>query len=191
MRRIVPALLAALLVQACQENAPPPLGNIDLRRAVVISMIGEDNPALSSWVASDPCTDLHGTEISLYGDTTRIGSWDMAAMRFGLRDGLKGWHDPIDEKRSIDAGVMARLGRASARALLRLHGAPTPRIANKQWPKSCTSHFSLSAPVYAGNFAFVDSNSVCGGWCGGGGTMALEYRNGRWQLVATRATWMA
>ncbi len=55
----------------------------------------------------------------------------------------------------------------------------------------CAEFYRLSAPRYAGTFAFVDRGYHCGGLCGEGATLALEYSSNRWQLVAIHDNWVA
>lgn len=72
-------------------------------------------------------------------------------------------------------------GRTPAIDLTRLAlPAPSP---------DCKEQYSVSAPAIIGDHAYMHIDSNCGLLCGGGEILALERRDGTWQVTAQLMLW--
>ena len=59
-----------------------------------------------------------------------------------------------------------------------------------QRPSDDCALLTLSAPVFAGDAAFIEIAYQCGSVCGNGNLYALERRAGRWEIVGIADTWI-
>ncbi|PTS88518.1 hypothetical protein DBR17_04445 [Sphingomonas sp. HMWF008] len=191
-------LLIGIMLGGCQKHAPPPpLTDLDLARGYMGSFgIKMPDAALRDIMNGDAinCVDFHRPERTLAEHASRISTIDLLAMRMHFRDGYSNWHPPKeddDEVSRVDWMLEHRLGRASARAIVRINAEAASEPPYKPWPKSCRTTFWFAKPVYVDDVAFVDTGSTCGGLCGSGSLYAFAYRNKRWTLVATTPTWIA
>lgn len=198
----IPSPVAALLLIGILPSAgcsshlpPPPLTETDLHDAVAMDLGGYVPEGVD--LVRDIAT-LPGMCVNLHRGRSRIGlaasgrdRFAKLLMRFGLRGGLIHWREPgPGEGEPIAANLEGRLSSASAELILQSGAEPGDRESDKPWPDSCTRRYWLAAPIYQGEFAFVERGSVCGGLCGAGAILALEYRGGRWHTVGVRRTWV-
>ena len=200
LARVVVGLAAiSIALAGCQKQGPPRLTDADLRSVFAMKMLGEvpKGKALDKLLTDDPsmCVDLHygGTAFADYRYT--LSNWDKAKLDLGLNIGLVDWDAaaPTGQK-PLDSILDYRLKRAERRAILRVARAPASDLtppSPKPWPKRCELRSWFGSPVYEGRFAFIESGYSCGGLCGAGSILALEYSEGRWRLVAKKASWLA
>lgn len=191
-------LIGAVPLGSCSQSPPPPpLTERDLRDVVAIDNLGRIPPSgdVVRALAAMPgfCIDLHRAGESGFRERAHdLNSLDKASMRLGLRGGLTGWREPGPTgTRTVDKGTADRLARVTARLMLRLSGEKLPVDADKPWLESCRQRYWLATPVYEDAFAFIERGSVCGGLCGSGELIALEYRDRRWRVVGVQPTWIS
>jgi hypothetical protein len=193
---IAAAVTGVAILGACSEApAPPPLSERDLQNVVSMDAIGKEMPDAAQALAATPgfCVDLHHGEPSFFAGTHRgLSHLDQVLIRLGLSGGVTGWRGAglIDPK-PVDPATVRRLARVTARLTLKFAREEAPAEPDKPWPERCRQRYWLTTPVYQDDFAFVESGADCGGLCGGGRLIALEYRNGRWRVVGVHDTWMA
>ena len=163
-----------------------------------MKVLGEvpKGPALDQLFTSDPsmCVDLYrgGTAFADYRG--RLDNWDKLKLDLGLGGDRGEWEQLDKEQKPLDLDLTHRLNRTEDRAILKVARAAESDIAppsRKPWPKRCEMRSWFGAPAYEGRFAFIESGYSCGGLCGAGEILALEYRDGRWRLIAKKASWMA
>lgn len=65
-----------------------------------------------------------------------------------------------------------------------------PSPLHLQRPSDDCALLTLSAPVFAGDAAFIEIAYQCGSVCGNGNLYALERRAGRWEIVGIADTWI-
>lgn len=197
MRRIVTCFCIFALA-ACTPTARPALTKADLQRIMVTSELGrppsEAELVLLAAPRPDFCIDLNRPCRTFADDARRLTKLDRWKLRLRLGLNSVEWDDiqPAPETgptKKVDASLNARLNRAEADALLRL-SSDAPDVREPDWPESCETKFWFRQPVYVGDVAFIESGSICGGLCGQGTILALEYRNGHWQLNAQRLSWI-
>lgn len=188
----------SIAVAGCQQDSPPLLTEADLRAVFAMRTLGEvpKGAALDRLFAADPsmCVDLHrgGTLFADYRG--RLDGWDTLKLDLGFGDDRGEWESLDKEGKPLDPILAHRLNRSEDRAILRVTRASEKDLvppSRKPWPKGCTWNSWFGAPAYEGPFAFIESGYSCGGMCGAGKILALEYRDGRWRLVAEKASWMA
>jgi len=198
--RVVAGVAATSLALAgCQKEEPPRLTDADLRSVFTMDVLGEvpKGQALDKLFTGDPsmCIDLHHGRTAFAGYRYTLSNWDKAKLDLGLDIGLVDWDAaaPTGQK-PIDSILDYRLKRAERRAILRVARAPESDLippSPKPWPKRCELRSWFGSPVYEGRFAFIETGYSCGGLCGAGSILALEYSEGRWRLVAKKASWLA
>lgn len=191
-------LLIGIMLGGCQKHAqPPPLSNLDLARGLIsrwVITVPDEELLRVTKGDSTTCFDFHRSEPTFAEYASSISTIDLIAMRMQFRGGYSNWHPPKEDGRGdsrVGSTLEHKLGRASAQAILRINAEAASEPPYKPWPKSCRTKFWFAKPVYVDDVAFVDTGSTCGGLCGSGAVYAFEYRDRRWQLVATRSTWMA
>jgi hypothetical protein len=201
--RIPSSVVALLLIgivplAGCSPHlpTPPPLTETDLHDAVAMDLAGyvPQRVDLLGDLATLPgmCVDLHRGRSRIDFVASGRDRFAKLLMRLGLRGGLTHWREPgPGEGKPVAAILERRLGSASGELILQSSAAPGDRASDKSWPGRCTRRYWLAAPVYEGEFAFVERGSVCGGLCGAGAILALEYRGGRWHTVGVHGTWIA
>ena len=184
---------------ACGPEIRPALTDADLHRIMVTSDIGREpsEAELTHLTASDPrhCINLHRPGRTFADDARRLTELDRWKLRLRLGVNSMEWEDiqsPLEAgpAKKVDASLNARLNRAEADALLNL-SSDAPDVREPDWPESCDTKYWFQQPIYVGDVAFIESGSVCGELCGQGTILALEHRNGHWQLIAQRVSWMA
>lgn len=188
--------LGVVLLSGCAAHpAPPPLNEAELLNVFAMETLGETAPAANAvrllTAMPDFCIDLHRPERSIFSEEARdVGQLDKILMRLGLRGGFTAWHGAGSlSARPIDPAMASRLSGATARLTLEFVRRPAPAVADKPWPERCRQRNWLTAPIYQNEFAFVESGWTCGGLCGAGHLIALEYRGGRWRVVGIHDTW--
>ncbi|MDB5679705.1 hypothetical protein [Sphingomonas bacterium] len=195
--------LLAMALAGCANGLPPPrLTDADLRAAMATDLMGELTAAdvaklpanldiVGSFTELGTCIDLHRADTSLAEEASSLDRWAELRARFGF-GGLTGWRKPGPaDGESLATGITERLAHTSARAILKISKRPISPGTRDGWLPTCTQRYWFDAPVYEGNFAFIERDSICGGLCGSGAILALEYRDGSWRLVGVAATWMA
>jgi hypothetical protein len=194
-----------MALAGCAKATPPPrLTDADLRAAMATDLMGEiaaDSaaklPANLDIVRSfteipGTCVDLHRRGTSLADETRRLDGWDKARALFGVGGGLSDWRKPGPaDGTSLDSGMVGRLASASARATLKVSKGSISPDTRDGWSPACARRYWFNKPAYEGDFAFIERGEICGGLCGAGAILALEYRDGRWRLVGVAGTWMA
>jgi hypothetical protein len=184
---------------ACSPAVRPALTKADLQRIMVTSALGrtpsEAELVLPATPHPDFCIDLNRPGRTFADNARRLTELDRWKLRLRLGLNPLEWEDiqsPLETgpAKKVDASLNARLNRAEADALLSL-SSDAPDVRAPDWPESCDIKSWFQQPVYVGDFAFIESGSVCGELCGQGTILALEYRNGHWQLIAQRVSWMA
>lgn len=187
----------AVALNGCgEQKAPPPLTETDLRYAAAMDLAGyvPERIDVVRDLATLPgmCVDLHRGRSRMDLVASGRDRFAKLFMRLGLRGGLSHWREPgPGEGKPVVANLEGRLSSASAELILQSSSNPSENGSGKPWPESCTRRYWLAAPIYEGEFAFVERGSVCGGLCGAGAILALEYRGGRWHTVGVRRTWIA
>jgi len=189
----------AVALNGCgEQKAPPPLTETDLRYAAAMDLAGyvPERVDVVRDFATLPgmCVDLHRgrSRIDLAASgRDRFPNFPKLLMRLGLRGGLTDWREPgPGEGKPVVANLEGRLSSASAELILQSGAEPSDDGSDKPWPDRCTRRYWLAEPIYEGEFAFVERGSACGGLCGAGAVLALEYRGGRWHTVGVHGTWI-
>jgi hypothetical protein len=203
-RRMVP--FAAILLAGCHPALPPPpVDAAALRQAELVDFQTLRLPVSllnTHATATDSCLDEQGREPGLEYDARMVWRWPSTrvAMRIGLYHPMEGWKLPGKPAMPVDAALEARLDGVSTTALLKLTSVEGRRQAhertrqNRDRPKArpaCVISYQLSVPTYSEGIAFIDRSYSCGALCGGGGTLAMEYRDRQWRLIAIRPSRMA
>jgi hypothetical protein len=202
-RRMVP--LAAILIAGCHPALPPPPLDAAALRQVELAdfqTLGLPLALLKAPATSSGfCLDEHGVEpgLDFNAMTIQLRPWTRAAMQIGLFHPTKGWRVPDNPATSVDTALETRLEGASATAILKLttearrkarereQQERTPSVADA----TCSVRYRLSTPTYSEGIAFIDRSYICGGLCGEGATLAMEYRDRQWRLVAIRPGWIS
>lgn len=113
---------------------------------------------------------------------------------------------PLDPQLSTDLNVALSAAVARHGSELPITGVksvPAPLILNpehksrkeceRQGPREDNdpSTVSLTRPIVARGFAFLEQAYVCGGECGSGELQAFQKQNGRWVHVSTAMIWIS
>lgn len=188
----------SIALAGCRREEPPRLTDADLRSVFAMSVLGEvpKGEVLDKLFTDDPsmCIDLHrgGTAFADYRHL--LSDWDKLKLDLGLGPSRSAWESPGKDPRPLEPSLAYRLNRAEDRAILKAARAAESDIkpaSREQWPKRCALRSWFGLPGYEGRFAFIESGFSCGDLCGEGAILALEYREGRWRLIAKKASWMA
>lgn len=195
--------LAAIMVAGCHPTLPPPpVDTAALRRAEHVDFQPLRLPAslLNAPATADFCLNEHGAEPGLEYNAVMLQPWTRVSMRVGLYHPLRGWRLPGKPAAHVDAALEARLEGASATAILKLTSPEGKRQAHERLRQerarpvsepTCSRRYRLSVPTYSEGIAFIDRSYSCGGLCGEGATLAMEYRDRQWRLIAIRPSWIA
>ena len=199
--RIAP--LAVILLAGCHRvPAPPSVDAAALRRAEIVDFQTLRLPIslLSAHgAAANFCLDEHGTRPGLDYNAVLLQPWSRVAMQVGLFHPTRGWRLPEKPATHVDPTLEARLEGASATAILKLtssegrhqaHERARQERARPVAEPACTRRYRLSAPTYSEGIAFIDRSYSCG-LCGEGATLAMDYREKQWRLIAIRPSWIA
>lgn len=195
-RSIALCSLGIVLLSGCATRPVlPPLTEADLLNVLAVETFGETVTAADALrlltASPNSCIDLHRPEESVFAERARdIGKFDRILIPLGLQQGFTNWHDAgALSAKPIDPAIAKRLSSATARLILEYSRKAAPTTATKAWPERCMVRHWMTPPIYQDEFAFVESGWTCGGLCGGGNLIALEYRNRRWRVVGALATW--
>jgi hypothetical protein len=199
LRNRVAALISVLLLAGCQAEpaVPPRIEETVLRqiaRADILTLGFPDPIWKAAFSVPDQCSNVHGTIPALTLAAAHLEPWARLKLQYGIARGPGGWNLPDDRDKPVDRALDARLRAAARSVVLRL--SATKETEHDQTifehpEATCATRYQLSAPSYSQDIAFVDRDFSCGALCGNGVTMALEYRNGGWHLIATRLSWIA
>lgn len=140
------------------------------------------------------CVDLHHGGTTFADHREWLGEWRKLTLDLGFGFSRDDWQPPGAGGKPLSPDFADRVARAEARAILHVARAAEDDIkppSRKPWPKGCKMRIWLGEPVYRDWFAFVEAGNWCGSLCGEGKILALEYREGRWLLVAEKASWIA
>jgi len=163
-----------------------------------MSVLGEvpKGQALDKIFTDDPsmCIDLHRGGAAFADYRGLLSEWDKLKLDLGLGQLRSAWESPGKDRKPLESILAYRLNRAEDRAILKVARAAESDItpaSREQWPKRCELRSWFGLPAYEGKFAFIESGFSCGDLCGEGAILALEYREGRWRLIAKKASWIA
>lgn len=200
--RMVP--FVAIMIVGCHPTYPPPsVDTAALRQVELVDFQPLRLPASllnAPGTSSDFCLNEHGTEPGLEYNAVILQPWTRVSMRVGLYHPLRGWRLPGKPATQVDAALEARLEGASATAILKLSSPEGKRQAHERLRQerarpvvklTCSHRYRLSVPTYSEGIAFVDRSYSCGDLCGEGATLAMEYRDRQWRLIAIRPSWIA
>ena len=145
---------------------------------------------------TDPnmCVELKWGGTAFADNRGWLSQWDKLKLDLGFGLARGAWESPGKDGKPLDPVLAHRLNRAEDRAILKVARAAESELtppSSKPWPKGCEARGWLGEPAYEGRFAFIESGHSCGDLCGSGSILALEYREGRWRLIAKKASWMA
>ena len=188
----------AITLTGCQQATPPPLTEADLRSVFAMKVLGHvpKGPALDRLFSSDSgmCVDLHGGGAAFAEFRVLLDDWDKLKLDLGFAVDRSEWQSSDEQQKPLEPVLAHRLNRAEDRAILKVARAAERDIvppSRKPWPKRCEMRSWFGAPAYESRFAFIESGYSCGDLCGAGEILALEYRDGRWRLIAKKASWIA
>ncbi len=183
--------LGTALFLALAASAPAVAGDPAEARAVVLATLDRELGSRAGRIAP-VCVSIEPDRAPLDGIRQ---AWSRppgkTGPRFGMAEQWRGHGE--GRSRPLAEPARARLRTALDAAIARPSG-PALTLADDLrwfpftplWPGCST--FVLSAPEFAGDFAFIEVDYRCFGLCSQTWLVALERRDGRWIPVATITT---